>query len=74
MQNHVDATLTHQPGYRDRIVRVHTAHDEGGMNLAMPPRVIDALTLRGQAAGRAPVERFDETPVTEAGLSWDNHR
>ena len=74
MQNHVDATLTHQPGYRDRIVHVHTAPDEGGMNLAMPPRVIDALTLRGQAAGRALVERFDETPGTDAGLSWDNHR
>jgi len=74
MQNHVDATLTHQPGYRDRIVHVHTAPDEGGMNLAMAPRTVDALTLRGQAAGRALVERFEETPGTDAGLSWDNHR
>ncbi len=74
MQNHVDATLTHQPGYRDRIVHVHTARDEGGMNLTMPPHVIDALTLRGQAAGRALVERFAETPGTDPGLSWDNHR
>ena len=67
MQNHVDATLTHQPGYRDRIVHVHTAPDEGGMNLAMPPDVIEALTLRGQAAGRALVERFADTPGTDAG-------
>jgi hypothetical protein len=74
MQNHVDAALTHQPGYRDRIVHVHTAHDEGGMNLTMRPEVIDALTRRGQAAGRALVERFAETPGTEPGLSWDNHR
>jgi predicted acylesterase/phospholipase RssA len=74
MQNHVDATLTHQPGYRDRIVHVHTAADEGGMNLTMPPHVIDAMTLRGQAAGRALVERFAETPGTATGLSWDNHR
>jgi predicted acylesterase/phospholipase RssA len=74
MQNHVDATLTHQPGYRDRIVHVHTAPDEGGMNLTMPAHVIDALTLRGQAAGRALVERFAETPGTDPGLSWDNHR
>lgn len=74
MQNHVDATLTHQPGYRDRIVHVHTAPDEGGMNLAMPAQVVDALTLRGQAAGRALVERFAETPGTNSGLSWDNHR
>ena len=74
MQNHVDAGLTHQPGYRDRIVHVHTARDEGGMNLAMPPPVIDALTRRGQAAGRALVERFAETSGTTSGLSWDNHR
>jgi predicted acylesterase/phospholipase RssA len=74
MQNHVDAALTHQPGYRDRIVHVHVARDEGGMNLAMPPDVIEALTRRGQAAGRALVERFAETPGTAAGLSWDNHR
>jgi predicted acylesterase/phospholipase RssA len=74
MQNHVDSALTHEPGYRDRIVHVHTAPDEGGMNLTMPPSVIEALTLRGQAAGRELVERFAETPGTEPGLSWDNHR
>ncbi len=74
MQNHVDATLTHQPGYRDRVVHVHTAPDEGGMNLAMPAHVVQALTLRGQAAGRALVERFAVTPGTDPGLSWDNHR
>ena len=74
MQNHVDSALTHQPGYRDRIVHVHTAPDEGGMNLTMPPHVIEALTLRGQAAGRTLVARFAETPGEAAGLSWDNHR
>ena len=74
MQNHVDSGLTHQPGYRDRIVHVHTAPDEGGMNLTMPPDVIRALTLRGQAGGRALVERFAETAGTSSGLSWDNHR
>ena len=40
MQNHVDSALTRQPGYRDRIVHVHTAPDEGGMNLTMPPEMI----------------------------------
>ena len=44
------------------------------MNLTMPPHVIEALTLRGQAAGRKLVERFAETPGTDSGLSWDNHR
>jgi hypothetical protein len=74
MQNHVDSTLSHQPGYRDRIVHVHIARDEGGLNLTMPPTLIDALTRRGQAAGRALVERFAETPGFAKGLSWDNHR
>jgi len=74
MQNHVDSALSRQPGYRDRIVHVHTAPDEGGMNLTMPPHVIEALTLRGQAAGRKLVERFAETSGTDDGLSWDNHR
>ena len=74
MQNHVDSGLAQQPGYRDRIVHVHTAPDEGGLNLTMPPRVIESLTLRGQAAGRALVRRFAETPGTDDGLSWDNHR
>jgi hypothetical protein len=40
----------------------------------MPPELIHSLTLRGQAAGRALVERFAETPGTDPGLSWDNHR
>jgi hypothetical protein len=44
------------------------------MNLTMPPELIGALTLRGQAAGRALVDRFADTPGTERGLSWDNHR
>ena len=44
------------------------------MNLAMPPHVVEALTLRGQAAGRALVDRFADTPGTDPGLSWDNHR
>jgi hypothetical protein len=40
----------------------------------MSPEVIESLTRRGQAAGRALVERFAETPGTAPGLSWDNHR
>lgn len=74
MQNHVDAALTRQPGYRDRIVHVHTGPGEGGLNLAMSPEAIAALTLRGRAGGEALVERFAETSGTTPGLSWDNHR
>jgi len=74
MQNRVDTGLARQPGYRDRIVHVHADGDEGGMNLTMPPRVIEALTRRGQEAARLLVERFAETPGTAGGMSWDSHR
>ena len=74
MQNRVDTSLARLPGYRDRIVHVHTDSSEGGMNLTMPPEVIDALTRRGQSAAGQLVHRFAETPGTDAGLSWDSHR
>ena len=74
MQNRVDTALARQPGYRDRIVHVHTAADEGGMNLTMPARTITALTRRGQEGARLLVKRFAETPGTAPGMSWDNHR
>ncbi len=74
MQNRVDTSLVRLPGHRDRIVHVHTDASEGGMNLTMPPEVITALTRRGQEGARKLVERFAETPGTDAGLSWDNHR
>jgi len=74
MQNHMDSALSRQPGYRDRIVHVHTAPDEGGLNLTMSPEAIEALTRRGRAGGRLLVERFAETPGRSRGLSWDNHR
>lgn len=64
MQNWVDNTQMRLPGYRDRVVHVHLTDDEGGMNLAMPPERIRALTARGQAAGRKIVAEFD----------WDRHR
>jgi predicted acylesterase/phospholipase RssA len=63
MQNWVDSTQMRLPGYRDRVVHVHLTDDEGGMNLTMPEERIEALTARGQAAGRA-LQTID----------WDDHR
>jgi predicted acylesterase/phospholipase RssA len=74
MQNRVDTSLARLPGYRDRIVHVHTDAEEGGMNLTMPPEVIEALTRRGQEAAKKLVERFAETAGTDPGMSWDSHR
>jgi predicted acylesterase/phospholipase RssA len=64
MQNWVDNTQMRLPGYRDRVVHVHLTDDEGGMNLTMPPQLIEDLTERGKAAGRALVTDF----------KWDLHR
>jgi hypothetical protein len=68
MQNHVDATLTHQPGYRDRIVH---AHDRAGRGRDEPcdatarDRGADAPRAGGRAAL---VERFAETPAPTGPL------
>jgi len=63
MQNWVDNTQMRLPGYRDRVVHVYLAPEEGGLNLAMPPELIQTLMKRGQAAG----EKL-------TGFDWDGHR
>jgi hypothetical protein len=52
------------PGYRERIVQVRLADDEGGLNLTMPPDVISRLSDYGQRAGQKLRQDFD----------WDAHR
>ena len=76
MQNRVDEAQMRTPGYRDRIVHVHLTKDEGGMNLNMPPAVIEALIERGRVAGQKLVARFDPAtpPADPKALSWDAHR
>jgi predicted acylesterase/phospholipase RssA len=64
MQNWVDNTQMRLPGYRDRVVHIHLdGEKEGGLNLNMEADLIQALTKRGQAAGRA---------LTD--FNWDGHR
>jgi hypothetical protein len=74
MQNRVDEAQMRVPGYRDRVVHVSTSQLEGGMNLNMPPPVIDALTARGREAARRLVARFARPPEHPGDLSWDSHR
>ncbi len=40
------------PGYRDRIASEELCPDEGGLNLNMPDRLIEALSARGQVCGQ----------------------
>jgi predicted acylesterase/phospholipase RssA len=74
MQNRVDEGQMRLPGYRDRVVHIGTAKDEGGMNLTMDPDDIRRLTARGRFAGARLVERFARPPREPAALSWANHR
>ena len=51
------------PGYTERIVRIHLKDNEGGLNLKMPPELIEALGELGGYAG-------DEL----LGFDFDEHR
>jgi predicted acylesterase/phospholipase RssA len=50
MQNWSDNNQARMPGYRDRIICVLHAKDEGGLNLDMRPTTITDLSARGEAA------------------------
>jgi predicted acylesterase/phospholipase RssA len=76
-QNWNDNTQRRLPGYRDRIVTVFLADDEGGLNLDMPPDLLRRLRDRGAAAGRALVARFkapSECVSAPPAMNWENHR
>jgi hypothetical protein len=84
-RNWGDTELMAMPGYRDRVVHVKLAEDEGGLNLSMPPEIINALGERGELAGKLLANRFAPTPTgnevlidPKSGapvvLTWDNHR
>lgn len=74
MQVRVDEAQIRVPGYRDRIVHVSHAPDEGGLNLTMPEPVIRRLTERGRWAGTRLVERFARPAADPMQLSWASHR
>ena len=72
MQNWVNNAQARTPGYRDRIAHVKLSDTEGGLNLAMPEPVRQALTARGAAAGALAVAHFK--PGSTVQTNWDNHR
>jgi predicted acylesterase/phospholipase RssA len=55
------------PGFRDRICLIRLSSEEGGLNLEMPPHVVDRLVKRGARAGRRVVSTSSEE-------WWDKHR
>jgi predicted acylesterase/phospholipase RssA len=78
VQNWNDNTQSALPGYRDRIVTVFLDSEEGGLNLDMPPLVLERLQKRGAAAGALIAGRFKGPsvldPVRPAAIGWENHR
>lgn len=59
MQNWRDNLQMRVPGYRNRIVHVSHTPDEGGLNLTMPPEVVQGLSERGREAGRTLLKEFN---------------
>jgi hypothetical protein len=66
----MDNMQARAPGYRDRVARIYLDAEEGGLNLTMPPDVLDRLGARGHAAADKIVQRF----VFDRPSGWDNHR
>jgi predicted acylesterase/phospholipase RssA len=54
------------PGYRDRICQIKLTKREGGLNLNMPPDVVESLVARGEEAGA--------TVTNPHVFDWDRHR
>jgi len=79
-RNWADTELVAMPGYRDRVVHVALAENEGGLNLSMPPDIITAIGERGECAGKLLTARFARKPGRDPKtkmpirLTWDNHR
>jgi hypothetical protein len=79
-RNWADTELMALPGYRDRVVHVKLAEDEGGLNLSMPDTVIEAIGKRGELAGKLLAARYAPKPgkdpksKKDIKLTWDNHR
>jgi predicted acylesterase/phospholipase RssA len=60
------------PGYRDRIAQVSQRKDEGGLNLDMPEKQVEALSLAGENAAKQIIDRFLDSKGNANG--WTNHR
>lgn len=72
-------TLSHLPGFRDRIGLILLTRDEGGLNLTMPKERIAQLTEYGREAGRQFVVRFGDPGkwppnVQPSAMNWGNHQ
>jgi hypothetical protein len=50
-QNYRETLQARSPGYKERIVQIRLAKDQGGLNLKMKPSVIEEIMKKGECAG-----------------------
>lgn len=72
-------TLSHMPGFRDRIGLIRLTKEEGGLNLTMPAERIARLSDYGRQAGLQFVRRFGDPARWAPGMqptamNWENHQ
>jgi hypothetical protein len=70
-RNWLDETSTTLPGNSSRTIGIRLKPDEGGVNLAMSPPVMQGLFEIGETAGQRLVELFAPLPDTAV---WQNQR
>ena len=63
MQNWRDNVQRAAPGFRDRIVTVRHTTNEGGLNLDMPARTIEAMAASGALAAQELIDAFGRPPT-----------
>lgn len=74
MQNWNDNTQSRLAGVRDRVVRVRLEKDEGGLNLNMPPGVINDVATRGGEAADSLIARFLGSADADGWSGWASQR
>ncbi len=73
MQSWRDEIQFPYPGYRDRIVQISQLADEGGLNLNMPARHIDALSDAGECAAERLLDRYHPASAAAQRGGWAEH-
>lgn len=74
MQSWRDTMQQTMPGYRDRIVHISQRKNEGGLNLAMDPKIIGSLAELGEDAADRLITDFATPCSSGEPNAWDNHR
>lgn len=70
-QNYHDTMQACLPSYRERIAQIRLDDHEGGLNLTMPPEVINTVVQKGTEAGKAFALPDAQHPVT---FHFEHHR